>query len=343
MRRAILAAPGRIELVEAPDPVPGPGEVVLAVVAALTCGTDLKAWRRGHPKMPTPTPFGHEYAGVVAAVGAGVRAFREGDAVMGVPTAPCGGPECPFCRRRQENLCPQVMGRLLLGAYADRLLVPAHIVARHLFPKPAALPFEEAAALEPLACVAHSLGRMALAADDTVLVIGAGGFGLLHVAALRAIGVGRVIVAGRRAARLALARELGASLVLDAARDDVAAALAEATGGRGPDAVIECTGQPEGWSEAIARVRPGGTVCLFGGLPGGSRFPLDATRLHYDELRLLSPFHFTPADVEAARAWLSAGAVPVRSLLSGEVPLERLARAFEAMAAGEGIKYVVRP
>ncbi|HEY8370448.1 MAG TPA: alcohol dehydrogenase catalytic domain-containing protein [Thermodesulfobacteriota bacterium] len=341
MRVARLLAPGRIVVEEAPDPTPGPGEVVLAVRAALTCGTDLKAFRRGHPKMPMPTPFGHEYAGVVVRVGRGVTAFREGDAVMGVHTAPCGA--CRLCQRGQENLCPDVMGRLMLGAYADRLRVPAHIVARHLFPKPEALPFEEAAALEPLACVAHSVGMLGVRPDDVVLVIGAGGFGLLHVAALRAIGVERLLVSGRRAARLEIARALGAWQVFDADRDDVDAAVRDATEGRGPDVVIECTGVAAGWAEAIARVRPGGTVCCFGGLPSGVPFPLDAGRLHYDELRLLSPFHFTPRDVAAARGWLSAGRVPVRPLLTAEVPLEEIAAAFEAMGRGEGIKYVVRP
>ena len=343
MRVAVLAAPGRIEIADAPDPRPGPGEVVLALRAALTCGTDLKAYRRGHPKMPMPTPFGHGYAGVVAAVGRGVAAFREGDPVMGVHTAPCGRVGCPACARGQANLCPQVTAAMVLGAYADRLRVPAHIVATHLFQKPATLPFEEAAALEPLACVAHSLGRLGLRPDDLVLVIGAGGFGLLHVAALRAIGIPQLLVSGRRPARLALARAFGARLVLDVERDDVGAAVADATQGRGPDVVIEYTGQPAGWAEAIARVRPGGTVCLFGGLPPGAPFPLDAARLHYDELRLVSPFHFTPADVRTAQGWLAAGAVPVAPLLSGEVTLERVADALEAMAAGEGIKYVVRP
>ncbi len=341
MRVARLLAPGRIVVEEEPDPTPGPGEVVLSVHAALTCGTDLKAFRRGHPKMPMPTPFGHEYAGVVSAAGAGVAAFREGDAVMGVHTAPCGA--CRLCQRGQENLCPQVMGRVLLGAYADRLRVPAHIVGLHLFPKPDALPFEEAAGLEPVACVAHSVGMLGVRPDDTVLVIGAGGFGLLHVAALRAIGVPQVIVSGRRATRLELARQFGASLVLDADRDDVDAAVHDATQGRGPDVVIECTGIAAGWAEAIARVRPGGTVCCFGGLPSGEPFPLDAGRLHYDELRLRSPFHFTPADVRAARGWLAAGAVPIRPLLSAEVSLEGVASALEAMGRGEGIKYLVRP
>jgi L-iditol 2-dehydrogenase len=341
MRVARLLAPGQIAVEEQPDPAPGPGEVVVDVRAALTCGTDLKAYRRGHPKMPMPTAFGHEYAGVVAAVGAGVSGFREGDAVMGVHTAPCG--RCRLCQRGQANLCPQVMDRKLLGAYADRLLVPPHVVRQHLFPKPDALPFEEAAALEPLACVAHSVGMLGVLPDDTVLVIGAGGFGLLHVAALRAIGIGNVAVSGRRPARLSLARDLGAALVLDAERDDVGAAMTEATQGLGPDVVIECTGQASGWSEAIARARPGGTVCLFGGLPSGVPFPLDAGRLHYDELHIVSPFHFTPADVRAARGWLSAGAVPIRPLLTGEVRLDGISRAFEAMHAGQAIKYVVRP
>ncbi|MBV8118100.1 MAG: alcohol dehydrogenase catalytic domain-containing protein, partial [Candidatus Eremiobacteraeota bacterium] len=148
-RVAMLVAPRQIELRDEPVPAPAAGEIVVRVRAALTDGTDLKAYRRGHPRMPMPTRFGHEFSGEVAAVGEGVTTFRAGDAVMCAHTAPCGC--CFWCRGDQEELCEQVMPTMLLGAYADYLRVPAHIVARNCFPKPDGVSFSEGAFLEPLA------------------------------------------------------------------------------------------------------------------------------------------------------------------------------------------------
>jgi len=334
MRAAYLVAPGRLEIRDEPIPAPEAGGVVVRIRVALTDGTDLKAFRRGHPQMPMPTRFGHEFSGDVAALGAGVGAFACGDALMSVHSAPDG--TCFWCVRGQENLCESVMTTKILGAYAQYVAVPRHIVERNAFRKPPGLSYEAAAFLEPVACVVHSLQTLAARAGDDVAIIGDGGFGLLHALAARAFGL-RPILVGRRAERLALARSLGIERTLNARAVDVRVALAELTAGRGPDAVVESTGAADVWEAAPSYVRRGGTVVLFGGLPGGTRPAFDASRLHYDEVRLLSPFHFTPRAVRAAYDALVSHALDVEPLIGGRFELERLDDAFAALASGDGL------
>ncbi|HKN10001.1 MAG TPA: alcohol dehydrogenase catalytic domain-containing protein, partial [Pseudomonadota bacterium] len=255
-RQAMLVEPGRLELRDYVAPHPGPGELLIQIRCALSCGTDLKTFRRGHPLWRLPLAFGHEFSGVVAQAGEGVTAFKAGDEIMAAPTAPCG--ICFYCQHGQENLCDDAVGRMVHGAYADLLLLPAHVVARSTFIKPADLPFEEAALLEPLACVVHANEMARPEKNESVAIIGGGAFGLLHMLVLKAAGVREVVVVGRGAQRLQWAEEMGADRVVDARGADAAAEIARLNGGFGPDLVIECTGQVAGWQDALARVRRGG-------------------------------------------------------------------------------------
>ena len=340
MRSAILVEPKRIELRGVPMPQPAPGSIVVRVRAALTDGTDLKAYRRGHPQMPMPTPFGHEFSGDVAAAGEGVTKFSVGEAVMSVHSAPCGA--CYWCERGQEELCESVMSTKILGAYAEYIEIPRHIVERNCYPKPADLSYACAAFLEPLSCVVHSLDFANVPAGSTVLVMGDGGFGLLHAALLERAGM-RAVLAGRRAERLRIGRSLGAAETIDARNEDVAQRVRELTGGRGADALIECTGREEVWEAAPMMVRRGGIVSFFGGLPSTVRVSFLAARMHYDEVRLVSPFHFTPRAVRRAYELLSSRSIDPAQLVSGSVPLERIADVFERLDAGEGIKFAIAP
>jgi L-iditol 2-dehydrogenase len=340
---AYLVAPATIELRDEPDPVPGPGEVVVRVRAALTDGTDLKAYRRGHPQMPMPTRFGHEFAGDVAAVGAGVTAFAPGDAVMAVHSAPCGA--CWWCAHDEAELCADVMATKILGAYAEYITLPPHIVRQNAYRKPADLSYEAAAFLEPLACVVHSVRWLAARPDARIAVIGDGGFGILHALVLRALGFPEPLIVGRRPARLAVARAYGLAVV-DAVgidTDGVAALVRERTGGRGMDAVIESTGTAVVWEAVPAFVRRGGTVSLFGGLPGGTRVSFDAARLHYDEVRVVSPFHFGPRAVREAHDLLVGGAIDPLPLVTERFALADLGRAFAALDGGDGVKFAIVP
>ncbi len=341
MRAHLLVRPGQIRLAELERPVAGPDEVVVRVRAALTCGTDLKAFLRGHPKFPMPTPFGHEFSGEVAEIGGKVNGFREGDPVMAVPTAPCG--QCYYCRRGDENLCDVVMNEYVLGAYAEFVKLPSRIVSLNLFPKPARLSFPEAALLEPLSCVVHGLSMVPLRPDAKVVIIGAGAIGLLHLLVLRAHGIEDVIVVGRGNKRVRKAREVGAHVVLEGGAEHALEPVLELTGGRGADIVIECTGQVEVWNVAPSLARRGGWVVLFGGCASGTVARFDTHRLHYDQVRLVSPFHFTPRAVRRAYDLLAGGTVVAHGLISGEFPLDALEQALICHYQGEGIKYAIIP
>ncbi len=340
MRTHVLVEPGRLELREVPRPTPGAGEIVVRIRTALTCGTDVKAFLRGHPKWPMPTPFGHEFSGEIAAAGAGTS-FHEGEAIMAAPTAPCGN--CYYCERLQENLCESVMSTMVLGAYADFIKLPARIVGVNVYRKPASISFATAALLEPLACVLHGLEFVHVRPDDTVVIVGAGPISLLHLLALRHAGVGRIIVIVRNETRTLSVKRAGADEVVgggvEAARDVVLAH----TGGRGADTVIECTGQVEVWEAAPGLTRPGGQVVLFGGCRPGTQVRFDTQRLHYDQLRVISPFHFTPRAVRRSFELLSTGAIDGSALISDTLPLTQLARALELHQLGRGVKYAIEP
>jgi L-iditol 2-dehydrogenase len=319
--------PGRVEV-----PTPGPGEVLVKVEAATTCGTDLKAFLRGHPQIPMPGVLGHEYSGVVQEVGADAP-FHVGEAVMGVHSAPCQ--DCFWCNRGQENLCESIMATKVLGSYAEYLLVPAHIAKLNLFHKPDRLSFEQASLLEPLSCVAQAVQMLHLRPDTTALIIGPGAIGLMFVSALRLMGVGDITLLGRNRDRLAVGERLGARVdqyegfqVQDSRRYDL---------------VIECTGQVTVWEKSIDFARRGGTVVLFGGCPSGTSASFDTRKLHYDQITLLSPFHFGSQAVRSAREWLLDDRLDLSPLLSGERKLEEGPAVFDDLKAGRGIKYVFRP
>jgi L-iditol 2-dehydrogenase len=341
MRVHVLTKPGEIVLRDVPRPLADRDGVLVRVRAALTCGTDVKAFIRGHPKFPMPTAFGHEFAGEIAEAGVYVTDFQPGDEIMVTPTAPCGG--CYYCVREQQNLCPQAMETMVLGAYGEYVKVPGHVVRTNMYHKPPRLSFVEAALLEPLACVVHGLSQVKLREDDTVLLIGSGAISLLHLLALRARRTQRTIVVGRGEQRTAQAKALGAGEVIAGGAEKAVEKVLDLTGGMGADVVIECTGQVRVWELAPSLVRRGGQVVLFGGCPTGTIVRFDTARLHYDEVTITSPFHFTPRDVRAAYELLATGSFGGAALIKDHHPLEELPQALQRHRSGEGAKFAIVP
>lgn len=338
MRAAYLIEPRQIEIRDVPDPAPQPGEILVRVERALTCGTDLKAYRRGHPFIPMPGPFGHQYAGSVSAVGEGVRGFEPGMSVWGVHTAPCG--RCQFCVKARYSLCPHLQKDMAFGAFAQLLRLPARVVKHNLLQRPVGMSAQCAAFLEPVSCVVHALERIDWRAVDRVLVLGLGSMGLLFCQLLPRFTKASVTAMGRNHRRLAIARTYGLAQILDAEQGPLEAQLADKGGS---DLIIECTGQPAGWRLALDAVSPGGQVLFFGGLPKDTVFDIDSFRLHYNELRLLGAFHFGPPDVRRAAELLESGELRIDELVSGEMPLENLDLALRQMETGVGIKYAIDP
>lgn len=338
MLRSLLAGPGSIALEEADIPRPRRGELLVKVRVALTCGTDLKAYLRGHPAIPMPGPFGHEFSGTVAARGAGVRRFKEGDGIMAVHSAPCL--KCEFCRKGLHNLCENIMATKVLGAFSQYIVLPPHVVKQNAYPKPKSLGFEEAALLEPLSCVVHGIRPLDIKRGSTALVMGSGPIGLMHAMLLKSKGAA-VAVSDPHPGRLRIARAVGADHTTRADRINVA--IKKLTGGVGFDYVFECTGRPEVWEDGVGYLRRGGTLALFGGCPKGTRVTYDTYRLHYDEITIKGVFHFTPADVKAAYGLLKGRKLPTGKLISGTYPLSKIETAFKRLEKGTGIKYAIIP
>jgi L-iditol 2-dehydrogenase len=339
---AFLLGPERIELRLVPLPAPGPGEILVRIGAATTCGTDVKVLRRGgHPRMlQAPTPFGHEMAGTVAAAGPGAERWRAGDRVTVANSVPCG--RCEWCLRNRENLCAEL--RYLNGAFAEYLLVPARFAALSTWPLPADLPFEVAALAEPLACVLHGIELCSLDRPSDVVVYGGGPTGLLFANLLAGRGH-RVVLADPNPTRLESARRMGAAEAVLVSRDRSEADRLRRHAGQGDgfDLAIEATGSPVAWEDALASARPGGAVLLFGGCRPGTVIPLDTHRLHYSELTVKGAYHHRPATFQRALDLLAAGAVETGELLSAERPLEELEDALRSMMRKEALKVVIRP
>jgi len=296
VRAARLYAPGDLRIEEVPKPEAGPGEVLVQVEVALTDGTDLKTYRRGHPLLlrSSPAPFGHEFCGLV-----------DGRRVVAANSAPCGA--CAGCARGAQ--CGDL--QFLSGAYAEWILVPERIAALNLHEVPARLAPEVAAMVEPLACCLRGVERAGIEPGHSVAILGAGPIGLMLAACVADAGGWPVVVGGREERR-ALAGEFGA----------------ETGDGRGADVVIEAAGTEQAWFDAEELVRPGGTVVMFGGLPRDARPPIDAYRLHYEELTIRGSFHHTPATVRAALGFLASGAYPWEHLVTHSVSLAELPSLF---------------
>ncbi|MGD8849511.1 MAG: zinc-binding dehydrogenase [Anaerolineales bacterium] len=340
MRAQRFYEPGKLVLEEIPRPEPGPGELLVKVRAATTCGTDVKTYKRGHPKIIPPILFGHEFAGDVVAIGEGVENFKVGMRVVPHNTAPCN--TCFYCKHGQENLCDQLVYNF--GAYSEYALIPAPIVTINTFELPEHMTYAQASILEPLVSVAHGQRVLQIQPGEHVAIIGAGGpIGLMHLQMARHAGAAQVIAVDLSEPRLEVARQLGATATINPGEEDPVEAIHNLTEGRGADVTIESAGALAAWETAFKAVRKGGRVNWFGGLKGGTDIQLDTGWIHYGELTLYGTYHGTPLDVYRSFELLRSGVIDTQSLISAEMPLSQVEDALELMYAGEVIKVVINP
>ena len=319
------------------------GEILVKIDSALTCGTDVKTFRRGHPVLikNIPSGFGHEFAGTVAKVSEGVTNVKVGDRVVCANSAPCG--ECFYCKRGEYNLCEHL--DLLNGAYAEYIVVPERIVKKNTIILPDNLPFYKAAFSEPLANVVHGVERTEIKEGDTVGVIGIGPIGLMFARLAKLKGA-RVIAAGRNPMKLKLAEEFShADEVVDLKKYPNPEKIFKdfTDEGKGLDVAVECVGLPEMWERVFSCVRPGGTVHFFGGCKSGSTVTFDTTKMHYGDIKLMSVFHHTPKYFRQALDLIASGKVEVEKLITAEIPLEKVEWAMQQHIEGKAIKFLVRP
>ena len=347
MRAAVLYGKEDVRIENIEPAKLKPGEVRIGIEAALTCGTDLKVFKRGyHARMIVPPAvFGHELAGTITEVASDGRQvtgmessdvaghtspFLVGERVVVANSAPCG--RCFFCRNHQENLCDDLL--FLNGAYAESIAVPARFVQKNLLRLKDETDFRDAALTEPLACVVQGIEDTKLRTGQRILVIGAGPIGLMFVALAKHLGC-LVTVAGRGEARLRVAQNLGATEVIDVGKSgEKISSTADAENTNRFDVVIEAVGKPETWEAAVRLVRKGGTVNFFGGCPSGTSVSLDTSLIHYSNLTLLASFHHTPQTIRRALEFIESGIIRAKDFVDGECALNELPGLFSSMAAG---------
>lgn len=342
MTAAVLYGKRDVRIEQVPIPRVGPGEVLVRIKAALTCGTDLKVYRQGfHARMIVPpSVFGHELAGVVEEIGEGVESFTPGMRVVSANSGPCN--ECFYCERQLANLCENL--QFINGAYAEFIKIPESIVRQNLLILPENVSFHEAALVEPLACVLRAVEKTEIEEGNTVVVIGMGPIGLMFVQVLKAQG-SKVIALGNRSTQLAMAKTMGADYVVDSTRSNVVEQVRKITSGmRGADVVIEAVGSKETWQQAMGMVRRGGTINLFGGCPSGTHIPLDSTLIHYSEITIKANFHHTPRHIREALDAIHRGKFKAKSLITGEEHLAALGSVLERLLNRNGdLKIAIIP
>lgn len=336
-------APKDIRFEEVSVKPPEAGEVVVKIMSALTCGTDVKTFRRGHPVLikEVPSGFGHEFAGIISKLGRGVEGFKVGDRVVAANSAPCG--DCFFCRKGEYNLCENL--NLLNGAYAQYITVPARIVNKNMLILPEDLSFDKAAFCEPLANVVHGAERTGIKAGDTVGIIGIGPIGLMFARIAKLMGA-RVIVAGRNPMKLKAAEDFAhADEIIDLKKypNPVKIFKDFSEEGKGLDVAIECVGLPEIWEQIFDCVRSGGTVHFFGGCKSGSKVTFDTTKMHYGDIKMMSVFHHTPKYFRKALEYIASGDVEVEKLITAVLPLEKVEYAMTEHIQGRAIKFLIKP
>lgn len=343
MKAVRFYAPGDIRYEDVEITPPKKGEVVVKIKAALTCGTDVKTFRRGHPVLikKVPSGFGHEFSGVVDQLGEGVTEFKVGDKVVAANSAPCG--ECFFCKKEEYNLCENL--DLLNGAYAEYITVPARIVSKNMIKLPDDLSFERAAFSEPLANVVHGAARTDIKAGQSVGIIGIGPIGLMFARVAKLKGA-RVIVAGRNPVKLKLAEEFAhADEIVDLIKYPNPEKIFKdfSDENKGLDVAIECVGLPEIWERLVSCVRPGGTVHFFGGCKSGSTVSLDTTKMHYGDIKLMSVFHHTPKYFREALDLIASGNIEVEKLITNRLGLQDVEYAMQQHINGKAIKFLITP
>ncbi|MCK5239502.1 MAG: zinc-binding dehydrogenase [Candidatus Thorarchaeota archaeon] len=343
MKAAVYYDIGDIRYEETNVPEIGPGELLVKVGTALTCGTDVKTYKRGHPVLlqSIPTLFGHEYSGTIEEVGSGVEGFEPGMRVVATNSAPCG--ICYFCKKNRPNLCAQLKTSFVNGAYAEYIKVPAPVVEWNTHRIPDSLSFRDAALTEPLACVVHGIEESNIELGDSVTVIGAGPIGQMLIMLAKKNGASTVIASDLSEMRRNLALKAGADIVVDPTKEDPVQRVREETEGYGADVVIEAVGLPSTWEQSVDMTRDAGTTVLFGGAASGTKFEIDTVRFHYGQLTIKGVFHLTPKHVEQALKLLIAGDINTEVLITHEKPLKDLESALKMMGSGESMKIAITP
>lgn len=339
MRAGVYYRNSDVRVEERPRPAVGPGEILVRIAASGVCGSDVVEWYR---IKKAPLVLGHEVAGTVAEVGAGVASWRVGDRVVVTHHVPCN--TCPDCLRGHHTACATLHSTNFdPGGFAEYVRVPALQTDRGVLRLSDELTFDEGTFAEPLGCVVRAQRLARVGPGDTVLVMGSGISGVLHIALAGALGAGTILATDVNPWRLDAARRFGATAAFPAL-GDVPARVAEATGGRMADRVIVCTGAPAAVNQSMRLVASGGTVLFFGAPDQDGTAVIPFPEIWRREITLQTSYGAAPADLAIALELVRARRVPVADMVTHRFGLDRIGEAFRTVAASaESIKVIVTP
>ncbi len=329
----------RLETVDRPEP--GPGDVLIKVKVATTCGTDVKSIIRGRPGDTFPRLLGHgEASGVVEEVGKEVTSFHVGQRVVAHNSAPCF--TCRMCLKGLYSLCEDFF--YVKGAYQEYQLIPSRIVKVNMFEIPDNITFEEAAQLEPFSCAVYGAADSNIKLGDNVVIIGDGAQGLYFVILAKLYGAAKVIVSGHHDFRLDVAKKLGADELINEHKENAEEKVKELTGGYGADVVITAAGTPSAWEQAVRMVARGGIINQYGGCAPGTTFTVPTGRIHYDMITVKGTFHTTPYHVHKAWELIKSRKADLRPIVTHRIPLDDVKDAFDLlMTSKEALKIAIMP
>jgi len=343
MKAAVYEAIERIVVRDVPEPTIEEGGVLVKVDSCAVCGSDIRTFFHGHRHVNPPQIIGHEVTGTVIETLS--NAYIQGDRVQVAPAISCG--TCEYCRLGLPNMCDNryTIGYHSPGGFAEFMAVPAEAVKMgNVNRVPEELSLEEATIAEPLACCINGQELTAVSLGDTVVVIGAGPIGCLHVALARSRGATRVVLTDLNRTRLeAASRAVQPNDVIDPSVD-LHSAVMDITNGKGADVIIIAASSYEAQEAALSLVGKMGRICFFAGLPSGSRLPvLDSNLLHYKQVRVLGSFSSSPRQNRLALELLATGRIPARQIITSSVPLSGIERAIAASRDPSQLKIVVKP
>ena len=346
MKAALFQGPGDLHVIDVDSPSAAPDELKIRVESCATCGTDAKIFGHGHPRLNPPQIIGHEIAGEIIEVGKDTSGYSVGDRVQIIAAVPCE--ECWACKAGKQGICinQTSMGYQYPGGFAEEMIVPAAVLkANGVNIIPGDLSFDEASVTEPLACALNAQRLIHVGDGDTVLVMGAGPIGCLHVRLARALGAKKVMLADVNGGRLHLSADVvKPDRAIDMSSEDLAAIVLEETEGIGPSVIITAAPAGVAQEQAIAMAAPGGRVSFFGGLPKDKPLiTVDSNVVHYKELILAGANGSSPAQNAEALALIASGKVPVADLITHRLPLSQVEDAIHAVTSGEAIKVVIKP
>ena len=333
----------RVEAIDVPEA--GAQEIRVKIDACAICGTDLKAWRSGNPRMKVPQTMGHEFTGIVDTVGSEVQGFQNGDRVVMATSVSCG--KCPYCRKGWTNLCLDLspMGFGYAGGMAEYCVIPERALSNgHVIKVPAHVTATHAALAEPVSCAVNCLENCRIQNNDVVVVIGAGPMGIINACVAQQSGAAKVIMTEINPERLKQAEGFGFDRLVDPTQDDLTRVVMDCTDGLGADIVIVAAPAAAPQEQALHLVRKRGTVCLFASLPVDNRMlSIDSRVIHYGEIRLVGTSDSTPDHVTKAVDVIARGKMPCDKLVSHCMPVDDVIKALTLMMNGKTLRVALTP